>query len=191
MNTHLFAPFTEVIGGLIVGILFGFILNKAAVTRFSTIVGQLMLKDFTVMKVIMTAIATGSFGLYLLKGFSFPVELSISKTTLFAALLGGSIFGVGMAVLGLCPGTCVGALSSKAKDAWFGILGMVIGAALYAEIFPWVKATIKPDSAISKITLPEFFGISPWFFIGGVLMFVLGFLFLDKRQKKLYPSIEG
>ncbi len=187
MNTNFFAIPTEVIAGLLVGLVFGFVLNKAAVTRAQTIVGQLMLKDFTVMKVMMTAIATGSLTLFLLRSFH-PVPASISATTLFAALLGGGIFGIGMAVLGYCPGTCVGALSTKAKDAWFGLIGMLVGAGLYAEAAPWIKQAIKPDSETSKITLSEHFELSPLSFIGAIALCVAFLILFDKYQSKKNPE---
>ena len=185
MNTHLFATPTEVIAGLIVGLFFGFLLQRAGVTRFSTIVGQLLLKDFTVMKVIMTAIAFGSLGLYTIKSIFLDVDPVISTTTLFAALTGGGIFGVGMAVLGFCPGTCVGALAEKAKDAWFGLAGMILGAGLYAEIFPWVTQQFKPASEINKTTLAHYFNVSPWIFIGSACLVVAFLVFTDNRAKRL------
>ncbi|MBS0603483.1 MAG: YeeE/YedE family protein [Verrucomicrobia bacterium] len=183
MNTAIFSSPSEMIAGLLIGVLFGFVLQKAQVTRFSTIVGQLLLRDFTVMKVILTAIGTGSFLLYALNGQLFNTALIISTTTLFAAALGGGIFGVGMAVLGFCPGTCVGALSLNAKDAWYGIAGMIVGAGIYAELYPWIKLHVKPDSQISKTTLPEYFNISPWFFIGAVALFVTCLIFFDNYQR--------
>lgn len=184
MNTSLFSAPTEVIAGLVIGLLFGFLLQKAHVTRFTTIVGQLRLKDFTVMKVIMTAIASGSFFLYLFTAFFPETSLIISTTTLFTAALGGAIFGVGMAVLGYCPGTCIGALAERAKDALCGVLGLIVGAALYAEIAPWIKETIKPDSEINKTTLPEYFAISPWVFISGAFLVVALFLLIEKGRAK-------
>lgn len=183
MNTALFTSFPEVLAGLFVGLFFGFFLQKAHVTRFSTIVGQLILKDFTVMKVIMTAIACGSLGLYLLKLFFPEIELIISSTTLLAAALGGGIFGIGMAILGYCPGTCVGALAEKTKDARFGILGMILGAALYAEIYPWIHNTLKPACLITKVTLPEYFQLSPWLFIALCGSVVAVFILCDKKRK--------
>jgi uncharacterized membrane protein YedE/YeeE len=183
MSIHLFSSPTELVAGLITGVFFGFILQKANVTRFSTIVDQLLLRNFTVMKVIMTAIAVGSFGLYTLKYYFFDAALIISSTTLLSAAIGGGIFGIGMAVLGYCPGTCVGALAEKAKDAWFGIIGMIFGAGIYAEIFTWIKQNIKPDEQISKTTLAQYFGISPWVFILMSCAVVACFLFADAMQK--------
>lgn len=175
MNIDLLAAPFELIAGLLVGIIFGFILNKAGVTRFSTITGQLLLKDFTVMKVILTAIITGSTILYFTKSFIVDVSMIVIPTTLLSALFGGAIFGVGMATLGYCPGTCVGALSLKAKDTWLGLIGMVLGSAFYAEIYPWVKATIKQPCMISKATLPEHFNIPAWYIIAAAtaLLFIV------------------
>ncbi len=165
MNISLISNLFELVAGLGVGMVFGFLLNKAGVTRFQTIAGQLMLKDFTVMKVIMTAITTGSLILFATKEFIVDVPLIISSTTLLAALLGGGIFGIGMATLGYCPGTCVGALSFKSKDVWAGIVGMFVGVILYAEIYPWVQTYLKPAHLISKATLAEYFNVSPWYII--------------------------
>lgn len=190
MNTFLFASFSELLGGLLVGIVFGFLLQKAHVTRFSTIVGQLLLKDLTVMRVILTAIAVGSFGLYFLKMVFFDVELEISSTTLLAASVGGGIFGIGMAALGYCPGTCVAALAEKDRNARYGILGMLVGAGIYAEAYSWITLHFKPTSHFNKETLAEYFEISPWIFILA-LWFIVFLLAKDtlatnwKNQQKI------
>lgn len=184
MNTSIFTSPTELIGGLLAGILFGFFLQKANVTRFSTIVGQLILKDFTVMKVILTAIAAGSLGLYSLKYFFLSNELIISSTTLFAALAGGGVFGIGMAILGYCPGTCIGALAEKSRDAWFGLLGMVCGAGIYAETFSWINVNVKPANQINKMTLAQHFGISPWILIISLCLIVVLWAAIDNFTKK-------
>ena len=153
MEITLFAPWTELLSGLLVGVAFGFLLRKAFVTRFSIIVGQLMLKDFTVMKVMMTAIAFGSLGIYLLPGTS----LLIGPSPLAGALIGGGIFGVGMALMGYCPGTGMGALADGSRDMWFGLLGMITGAGIYAELFDVVDFGQGCES-----TLHQDFGISHW-----------------------------
>jgi uncharacterized protein len=183
MNTVLFAPWHELIGGLFVGIIFGFLLRKGYVTRFNVIVNQLLLKDFTVMKIMLTAIAFGSLGIYSLL-YLFPTkELIINSTTLLTALLGGGIFGIGMAIMGFCPGTAVGALADGARDMWFGFLGMIVGAAVYAESFGWITKNIKPFAAISKKTLPMIFDISPWFIIGLIFCGLFVLLLFDRSSK--------
>ncbi len=182
MNISLFAPWTEIFSGLVVGVIFGFLLRKAHVTRFNVIVSQLLLLDFTVMKVILTAIASGSLMVQALILLNAGISLEISSTTLMASLLGGGLFGVGMALMGYCPGTGVGALADGARDMWFGVLGMIAGAGLYAEAYPWILQHIKPASALTKATLAEYFGVSPWILTLGVLLALIALYFFDKRR---------
>lgn len=188
MDIALMTSGTEILSGLFVGILFGFLLRKAHVTRFAVIVGQLLLRDFTVMKVMMTAVILGSAAVYALHSFDPGLVLEISSTTLASAVLGGAIFGFGMAILGFCPGTAVGALGDGAKDMRWGLLGMIVGAGLYAEAFPWIQAHIKPSSALVKTTLPEYFGISPWVIISA--LGAVGVFYLAFTRWKKKPSVQ-
>ena len=182
MITFAFEPLSHLASGLFVGISFGFLLRKGYVTRFNVIVGQLILKDFTVMKIILTAIAFGSAGLYSLLYFFPNKTLMIDPTTLFSALVGGAIFGIGMTVMGYCPGTGIGALADGAHDMWFGVVGMIVGAALYAESYVWVTQYIKPVTHMTTITLPQFFGASPLIIIGGIFLILYALSFLKDRH---------
>lgn len=183
MNIVYLGLLKEVLGGLFIGTLFGFLLQKAGVTRFETIKKQLLLQDFTVMKVILTAIATGSLFLYLYRHFVEHKELIISTTTLPAAFFGGAIFGIGMAILGYCPGTCVGALAEKSKAAVWGIIGMIFGAFVYSQFASLINTYFKPASSVNKSTLDQTFNVTPIYIIL-FLLSIVGFLyFLDRRKK--------
>ncbi len=184
METLLFAPFKTILSGLFVGIAFGFLLRKSYVTRFDTIVNQMLLKDFTVMKVMLTAIAFGSMGIYTIISFLPSHQLIISPTPLFASALGGGIFGIGMAIMGYCPGTGIGALADGARDMWFGVLGMIAGAALYAELFPWITTHIKSSSDNTTITVPSLLGSSSWLIIGFAFLMLILLAVLDRRGNK-------
>jgi hypothetical protein len=85
--------------GLATGIAFGFILQKAQVTRYDKIVAFFRLTDMTVLKVMFGGILAGMVGVYLLKDFGL-VNLHIKPTILTANILGGVIFGIGMLLLG-------------------------------------------------------------------------------------------
>jgi uncharacterized membrane protein YedE/YeeE len=98
-------------------------------------------------------------------------------------LLGGALFGAGWAVMGFCPGTSVGALGEGRWHALFAIIGMVAGAALYAEFYPFFKSTVLSSKDFGKVGLPEAAGISqsvivPLFWAGIVALF---FWFEKKR----------
>ena len=169
--------------GLFAGFVFGFLLRKGHVTRFDTIVGQLLLKDFTVMKVMLTAIVVGAIGLNLFSEMGLLTVVRISKTTFLGSLLGGGLFGVGMALLGFCPGTGIAALADGAEEMLLGLLGMFVGTALYAEVFPWITRHLKPTDALGEETLIDLTGWSPWIFVGGIsCMTIIAFALLEKKK---------
>jgi uncharacterized membrane protein YedE/YeeE len=90
------------------------------------------------MKVMLSAIAAGGVGVYLLKAAGLAT-LHPKPLQVGVILAGGAIFGVGMALLGLCPGTCIAALGQGSRDAVWGLLGLLAGAAVYAEAEPAFK----------------------------------------------------
>lgn len=161
--------------GLITGVLFGFLLQKGRVLRFEKQVGAMLLKDMTIFKFMLSAILVGMVGIQLLAGFG-VITLSHKAMNLGAVLVGGVLFGGGWAVMGFCPGTSIGALGEGRWHAVFAIAGMVVGAALYAELFPFFKSTLLAWKDFGKIGLPEVLGISPWiitvtFWVGTIALF--------------------
>ncbi|HWP24489.1 MAG TPA: YeeE/YedE thiosulfate transporter family protein [Candidatus Binatia bacterium] len=85
--------------GLVTGILFGFILQKAQVTKYQKIVAFFRWSDLTVLKVMVGGIVVGMVGVYALHDLGL-VHLHIKPTLLAANILGGLIFGAGMLLLG-------------------------------------------------------------------------------------------
>jgi uncharacterized membrane protein YedE/YeeE len=161
--------------GLITGILFGFLLQKARVIRYDKQLGALRLMDMTIVKFMLSTILVAMVGTYLLKDLGL-VKLSIKPTILGGVILGGLIFGIGWGFLGYCPGTSAGALGEGRWDAVWGILGMLGGAALYAEAYTALKKTVLTWGDLGKITLPQIIGVSHWviiplFLAGGLLLF--------------------
>jgi uncharacterized membrane protein YedE/YeeE len=148
--------------GAVTGLIFGFLLQRGGATRFDTIVGQFLLRDFTMLKIMLTAMIVGGVGIYGMQTAGFDVALHVKTALLLANTLGGVLFGVGMVVLGYCPGTGVAALGEGAKDALFGVFGMLAGAALYAEVYPWMKVHVLGVGDLGKTTLAESLGVSPW-----------------------------
>ena len=65
-------------------------------------------------------------------------------------------------MIGYCPGTSMGALGEGRGDAAWGIIGMLVGAALFAESYPTLKATVLTWGDFGKITIPQLFGINHW-----------------------------
>src|SRR5512137_2931814 len=84
--------------GFCLGIFFGFLLQKGGVTRYDVILGQLLLRDFTVVKVMLTAVVVGKIGVHFLKGLGMA-ELHPKSGSIGSSVVGGLIFGVGFALL--------------------------------------------------------------------------------------------
>lgn len=125
----------KLLQGLVIGVLFGFFLQKGGVTSYDVLVGQLRLTDFTVVKIILTAIVISMLGVSYLypKGL---VPVKTKKGSIKNAIIGGLIFGVGFGLLGYCPGTIAGAIGSGAVDALIGgFMGIVLGTVLYAMMY--------------------------------------------------------
>src|SRR5688500_642485 len=98
----MFEPAEKLALGLVSGIVFGFLLQKGRVASYQVIVGQLLLKDWTVLKVMLTAIVVGAVGVYALVALNATV-LDIWPFQVGGVLLGAGLFGLGLGVLGYCP----------------------------------------------------------------------------------------
>lgn len=148
--------------GLFTGIAFGFLLQKGGVTRYDVIIGQLLFEDFTVIKVMLSAVVVGMVGVHLLRSLGLA-QLHPKPGSLGATAIGGLIFGVGFALLGYCPGTVAGAVGNGYLDALFGgVIGTIIGAGIFAALFPKLQKGILQKGDFGALTIPQFFKVNPW-----------------------------
>lgn len=167
----------QVLLGLIFGIIFGFLLQKGGVTSYDVILGQLLLTDFTVVKIMMTAILVGMIGVYVMKAAGL-VHLHTKLGSAGATIIGGLIFGAGFAVLGYCPGTAAAAVGSGALDALVGMIGIVIGAGIFARLYPRLDRTILNKGVFPAETIPELLGVRALFIVPVVAVLIVGVLYL-------------
>jgi hypothetical protein len=168
---------TPLLWGLAFGIVFGFLLQKGGATEYNVIVGQLLLTDFTVLKIMLSAVLTGMIGVYALKSLGW-VELYPKSGSLGMNIIGGLIFGVGFAVLGFCPGTIAGAIGNGYLDALVGGLpGILIGAGLFAAVYPRLRTGILKKGHFGNVTLAQIFKVNDWVvvipFAGLILLLLL------------------
>ena len=171
----------ELYSGLITGILFGFLLQKGQVLRYDKQLGAMRFLDMTIMKFMLSAILVAMVGLYGLNEYGL-IKFSLKETILGANVIGGLLFGIGWAVVGYCPGTAVGALGEGRWDAAFGLAGMLVGAALFAEAYPAVKTTILTWGNYGKITIPTALGVNPWPVIAALAALYLGIFWLFEKK---------
>lgn len=173
----------EILTGVITGILFGFLLQKAQVIRYDKQLAALQLLDMTIVKFMLTNVLVAMVGIYILYDLGL-VKLSVKATVLGSNILGGLIFGLGWGIVGYCPATAMGALGEGRYDSIFAILGMVTGAAVYAEVYPVLKGTVLTWGDFGKITLPGLLGINHWIVIIVVVAAFIS-LFACFEKKKL------
>ncbi len=172
----------ELIYGLITGVLFGFLLQRGQVLRYDKQVAALRLQDFTIFKFMLSHILVAMIGIYILKDMGL-VKLSIKTMTIGGVVFGGLIFGVGWSLLGYCPGTSIGAVGEGRLDALWGVAGMLAGAGIYAEFYPWAQKNLLNLGNYGKITLPELFGVNHWIVIGGFSILILIFFYGIEKVK--------
>ncbi|MCA1755795.1 MAG: YeeE/YedE family protein [Spirochaeta sp.] len=150
--------FSVLLLGLITGIAFGLAIYKAGASQYDKILGMLRLKDFAILKFMLTTIIVAGIGVHVLFGMDM-IDLSLKPVWIWAQLLGGIIFGVGFALLGYCPGTGVIAAGEGKKDAAFGIVGGLVGAGIFAHFWPALSASIIEPGNIGTVTLSSALGV--------------------------------
>jgi hypothetical protein len=183
--SNFFADPKTIALGALTGLIFGFLLQKGGVTRYNVIVNQFRFRDFTVLKTMLTAIVVGSIGVYGMLQAGMIPGLSVKAAELAMNAGGGLIFGVGMVLLGYCPGTALAAVGQGSRDAIVGIVGALVGAVLYTESYPFLSRTVEPVAKFGKITLPEITHLSPWVLIGGLAAVAVGvFLWIERAERK-------
>jgi len=153
-----FSPKPLVLGAVF-GVLFGFLLQKGGVAKYHILIGTLLLEDFTVVKVMLTAIIVGSIGIFSLHALGL-VKLHVKPTRYAANIIGGLLFGVGFALMGYCPGTGAAALGQGNLDAISAIIGLMIGSYLFAEVSGRLEMTVMKWGDRGKLMLPELVKVS-------------------------------
>lgn len=176
-------PFKLVLG-LVTGILFGILLQKGQVAKFQVLMGQFLLKDFTVVKIMATAIAVGTVGVHALVAMGLA-EFHIQTASLARVIVGGLLFGTGLALFGLCPGTSVAACGEGRRDAMIGVVGMLVGAGVYVAAFAALQPMIKAMADYGKVTLPELTCTSPWpWVVALVALIVIALPIIERIRPK-------
>ncbi len=160
---------------IILGIVFGVILQRSRVNTFDRIGGFAMLKDFTVPKVMLTAIAVSIVLLFI------EVKLGVAgfhiKPLAIGGIIGGGVlFGMGMAILGYCPGTLIVSTGEGALDAFIGLIIGIVTGTFFVVIFPHIRPFLGPN--LGKIQLLS--SSIPW---GTVTVVVISFLLFWLARK--------
>lgn len=174
------AAVPKLITGALSGLVFGFLLQKGGVGKFNVLIGQLLLQDWTVAKIMLTAIVVGMIGVFPLHHFA-KVNLHIKPTRIGANIIGGLMFGAGFALMGYCPGTAAAALGQGSWDALFGMAGLIAGSWIFAELSGWTKRTIEKWGDLGKVLLPDLLPVPRGVFVVGFASALTAILMLLRQ----------
>ena len=170
----------------VIGVLFGYTLERAGFSSSRKLALQFYLRDMTVLKVMFTAIVVAMLGiLYLNLADVLDMSLIyINPTYLWPQMLGGLIMGVGFVIGGYCPGTSLVASTVGKLDGMMYVLGALFGMFIYGEIFPAIKS-IAESGYMGDVTLSDWLHLRPGliaFFI--VIMALAMFVFAEWAEKR-------
>ncbi len=172
------------VAAVVLGAVFGVLLHRGGVASYDVIVNQFRFRDFTVLKIMFTAIIVGGLGVLALNSAGLA-NYHIKATNLLGVVLGAGIFGVGMVLYGYCPGTGIAAAASGSLHGLVGLAGLLVGGTLYAFSYPWIAQTILPVGALGKVRLPDVTGIPApvWF---GLLVAIAAVVFtlIEKAERR-------
>ncbi len=162
----------ELLFGAVTGFLFGIFLQKGQALRYEKQIGFLRFMDMTIIKFMFSAVLVGMIGITLCHDMGL-IDYKIKALSLGGQIVGGSLFGIGWALFGYCPGTAIGALGEGRWHVLWGVLGMLFGAGVYAEVYPLMKKTVLSWGTFGKLTIPEMLGVNHWIVIAIMSVMIL------------------
>lgn len=153
----------EIVKPLVLGLLFGWSLHKAGLTHYARIVNVYRLRDMTVMRFMLSALVVGAFAIQAGIDLGVATSAPLPPTSLLANVVGGVVFGIGMASAGYCPGTVVAEAGEGRLDAWVaGLSGLIAGAIVFGLLQPLIMPPLARVGVLGHVTIASLTGASPW-----------------------------
>jgi len=169
---------------LLIGVGFGVALEQAGLGNARKLIGQFYLTDFTVFKVMFSAILTAMLGIFWLArlGIVDLAALYVPETFVLPQLVGGLLFGLGFVLSGLCPGTSCVAAASGRGDGLATMLGLFVGVTACGLTFAYLEPFYK-STAYGALTLPQLLGLPYGVIVFAIVVIALAaFRFLEKLE---------
>ncbi len=186
-----FSYSASLIIAVVLGMLFGFVLERAGFGDSRNLTNIFYFRDMRVLRVMFSAMVTAMLGLVILNyvglfDYSMLLELSLLKTYLWPQLVGGILMGLGFLIGGYCPGTSAVGIVSGRYDAMVFLGGMVAGIWVFAAGWP-IWGDFYKSSDMGRITLWQFFGLSMPVMAVLVLLMALAAFYLAGLGEKWAP----
>lgn len=184
---------SAVILGLAMGAVFGIALEKSRVFEPGTIISQMQLRTFLMLKIFLSAVITGLVVLVVLNGV-WGVKLYPKALVWQADIVGGLLLGVGISIAGACPGTVFAQIGAGYRDAWFTVAGGIAGAMTFGYLEPVLRPILLSGGS-GKLTFDQAAYVPFWALALGVSA-VLGaaLVALERLQpwrEEIGPNLDG
>lgn len=187
---ELFSEQTSFVIAFLLGILFGFTLERAGFGSSRKLAMQFYFRDMTVLKVMFTAIVVAMLGLLYLNWME-VLDLSLvslNPTFLWPQILGGALMGVGFVIGGYCPGTSLVASATGKLDGMIYVAGALFGMLLYGVSYPAVQGFARSGS-LGEVTLSDWLNLRPGAVAFLVVLMALGMFYgAEWLEKKFQPQ---
>jgi len=138
---------------LLVGVCMGYLIQRVGASSPGMILRNLRLENLSIIKFMALTIAVGMLLVFGLGAAGVGMHFDVKPLYVIGVALGGLIFGVGFAVGGYCPGTCVVGVGEGRKDAWFAILGGIVGALAFTVLYSVLLGPLIEPMDYGKLTL--------------------------------------
>ncbi|RPI17746.1 MAG: sulfurtransferase [Ignavibacteriae bacterium] len=177
----------SLIMAFIIGIGFGFFLERAGFGSSKKLAAQFYFNDMSVLKVMFSAIVTAMIGIFYLSWIGF-MDLSLvylTPTYILPQILGGLILGVGFVIGGYCPGTSAVGVSTGRIDAMVYFIGIFGGVFIFGEMYPWLQG-FADSTPMGTVTLPQFLNLPYGLVVFLVVLMAVGaFALAEWGEKKI------
>lgn len=180
--------YTGPISGIVLGLIFGYVLENAGFGSGCKLTAQLRFQDWAVFKVMFTAILVSAGGLYLLQGLGVIAvsDMFVPSVMIWGSSIGGVLIGVGMAVGGYCPGTSIVAFFSGKLDGLVFVLGIALGTLVFNAGFDSIKGWAWKQVGPDGLTLPQLLHIPAWLVWAALfaVLVIVGYLTRNVKSGK-------
>ncbi|MBF0566350.1 MAG: YeeE/YedE family protein [Nitrospirae bacterium] len=190
---YFFGP-DSLYGGFIIGAFLGIVLQKGKMCKYGCVSGMFRLWDFTFFRVGTPLLMAGMILIYFFRDAG-AINLYLPHTVVLAQLVGGIIFGAGLAISGYCPAIAAGALGEGALDSLPTMAGFVAGSIAYAELFDGSRIDkLFGYTGLGRVSFPDIFLVfNHWFFILAFVVmcafFLMGITFYDEFLRASFAII--
>ncbi|MGD8306749.1 MAG: YeeE/YedE thiosulfate transporter family protein [Ignavibacteria bacterium] len=176
----------SLIFAFVIGIGFGFFLEKGGFGSARLLAAQFYFTDMRVFKVMFTAIVTAMMGVFYLSWIGW-LDISLifyGNTFLLAQVLGGLILGIGFVIGGYCPGTSAVSISTGRIDGIVYALGGMFGIFVFGEVYPLIEGFLNAAS-MGMINIPQLLDINYGLILFTVILIAIGGFTLVEWGEKI------